>query len=59
MKRLLLYLALLFFGIYFVTEVAIPSDPTTRVLIGAWAFSVVGLPLYWAVKAIVRGYRGR
>jgi hypothetical protein len=49
----------LFGLIGFVTEIAIPSDPMTRVLVQVWAFSIIGLPLYWAVKAIWKGYRGK
>jgi len=36
-----------------------PYDDTTRMLIWAWCFTVLGLPVYWGVKAIVRGYRGK
>jgi hypothetical protein len=54
-----MYFLLVLFGGYFVANVAIPSDPTTRVLIQAWAYSVIGLPVYWGIKAIVRAYRGK
>jgi hypothetical protein len=57
--KLVGWFALFFFGVAFVMKIAIPTDPTTRVLVQVWAYVVIGLPIYWAIRAGVKAYRGR
>jgi len=57
--KMILYLVLVVGGGAALMQSTAPYDDTTRMLIWAWCFTVLGLPVYWGVKAIVRGYRGK
>lgn len=59
MWKVVLYFVLVVVGSAALMQNTAPFDDTTKLLIQAWGFTVVGLPVYWGVKAIVKGYRGK
>lgn len=56
-SKVTLWLVLLFVGCAVLLTSHFDVTPVTRLLVQAWAYSLVGLPLYWAVRAIVREWR--
>jgi len=56
-NRFVLWLALLLIGCAILASHQLDVSPGTRFIVGLWAYSVVGLPVYWAVRGIVKAWR--
>lgn len=54
-----MYFVLVLVGSAALMQSPAPYDDTSKLLIQVWAYTVVGLPVYWGIKAIVKGYRGK
>jgi hypothetical protein len=56
-SKICLWLVLLFVGCAVLLSTRIDGTPVTRLLVQGWAYTLVGLPVYWMVRAIVREWR--
>lgn len=56
--KILFWLAYLMIGLVAIAGADTPHSQTARVLAQLWAYSLVGIPGWWAIQAARRGHRG-
>lgn len=57
-NRFVLWLTLLFTGAGVLFSGELPVGPVENFVVNMWVLTVIALPLYWAVAAIVRVRKG-
>lgn len=55
--KILLWLAYLLIGLVAIAGADTPHSAVARVLAQLWAYSLIGLPVWWVIQALRRGHR--